>query len=237
MRKRRIGVLGSVLALLTVVASTGAFYYQDAPASESLSAFARGQGRLINRHSQALAVVREKLENGGEAKREIFNGSAQEQYENRAYPNDHVDYTQVMGSQAANRELSQVAVVAQPASPNGAVLDQQLGAQDSSGGGGGWKEVGPKTPLVPGPVTYTGLETTTSGRITALAVDPKCNLNDCRLYVGAAGGGVLVHHQCDGRAAEMEAAGRGPALERDRLAAYRPDRFLRQEDLCRHRRA
>src|SRR4029079_13761852 len=29
-----------------------------------------------------------------------------------------------------------------------------------------------------------------SGRVTALTIDPKCNAEKCRLYLGAAGGGV-----------------------------------------------
>ena len=54
-----------------------------------------------------------------------------------------------------------------------------------------WEEVGPFTLDVAREATQNnGLTTEWSGRMTAMAVDPKCDSHDCRLYVGAAGGGV-----------------------------------------------
>ena len=49
---------------------------------------------------------------------------------------------------------------------------------------------GPRTPIVPAEVTYTGRATIDSGRVTALAINPNCVPGNCRLWVGAAGGGV-----------------------------------------------
>ena len=58
-------------------------------------------------------------------------------------------------------------------------------------GGGRWKEVGPYTLDVAREATQTnGIPTQWSGRITALAIDPKCGNHDCWLYAAAAGGGV-----------------------------------------------
>ena len=50
---------------------------------------------------------------------------------------------------------------------------------------------GPVTPTVPARVTYTGRATTNSGRVTAMAIDPNCGSGPgCRVWVGAAGGGI-----------------------------------------------
>jgi hypothetical protein len=43
---------------------------------------------------------------------------------------------------------------------------------------------------MPGLLVFSGADYTTSGRITALAIDPSCTFDKCRLWVGAAGGGV-----------------------------------------------
>ena len=54
-----------------------------------------------------------------------------------------------------------------------------------------WQSLGPNT-LERRPPRNADLPAPTqwSGRVTALAVGPKCNANECTLYVGAAGGGV-----------------------------------------------
>jgi hypothetical protein len=53
-----------------------------------------------------------------------------------------------------------------------------------------WQEVGPSTATFPAILTFSGASYVTSGRITALAIDPNCNVVTCRLWLGAAGGGV-----------------------------------------------
>jgi hypothetical protein len=88
--------------------------------------------------------------------------------------------------------------VAFPATKVGA--DQILGAQNAfknlyNGWGtddnrSAWKPVGPSTTNVSEFWTYTGDPSVTSGRITALGIGSVCHPGDCRLYLGAAGGGV-----------------------------------------------
>jgi hypothetical protein len=53
-----------------------------------------------------------------------------------------------------------------------------------------WQSVGPNTTNVSEFWTYTGNPSVTSGRITALGIGSVCHPGDCRLYLGAAGGGV-----------------------------------------------
>lgn len=83
-----------------------------------------------------------------------------------------------------------------PLSNGPATAQQQAGAQAAFSALGtartalNWKELGPTTPNVAGPATYTGRPTLTSGRITGLAISPKCSSRSCPLFVAAAGGGI-----------------------------------------------
>jgi hypothetical protein len=66
----------------------------------------------------------------------------------------------------------------------------------SNGGGRGkksttqWHLIGPSNAIFPDILTFSGAQYVTSGRITALAISPDCASNGCRVWVGAAGGGV-----------------------------------------------
>jgi hypothetical protein len=59
-----------------------------------------------------------------------------------------------------------------------------------------WKSIGPTNAVYPALLNRTSAPYVASGRITALAIDPRCGLDDddeegaCRLFVGAAGGGI-----------------------------------------------
>ena len=55
---------------------------------------------------------------------------------------------------------------------------------------GGWTLAGPSTANFPDVLTFSGAAYTTSGRITALAIDPSCSTRKCRVWAAAAGGGV-----------------------------------------------
>jgi len=69
-------------------------------------------------------------------------------------------------------------------------------AAASNGNGNGkksttqWHLIGPSTAIFPDILTFSGAQYVTSGRITALAISPACANNGCRVWVGAAGGGV-----------------------------------------------
>ena len=94
----------------------------------------------------------------------------QEQNGNLAYPYTAVSYDQTIGAYNAYQTLSQHHTYA---------LD-----------GRAWHLIGPSTGNVPTQVTYTGSASTASGRVTAIAVGSPCDANLCRLWVGAAGGGI-----------------------------------------------
>ncbi|MFZ3262508.1 MAG: hypothetical protein WA172_00780 [Terriglobales bacterium] len=54
----------------------------------------------------------------------------------------------------------------------------------------GWVSLGPSVALFPSILGRTGASYVTSGRMSALAIENNCTQARCRLYVGAAGGGV-----------------------------------------------
>jgi hypothetical protein len=55
---------------------------------------------------------------------------------------------------------------------------------------GGWELIGPSKADAPNLLTFSGAEYFTSGRVTALAIDPGCSNRRCTVWAGAAGGGV-----------------------------------------------
>jgi hypothetical protein len=53
-----------------------------------------------------------------------------------------------------------------------------------------WTSIGPLVAFQPGVLGFTGRDQVTAGRTTALLVDRTCNQGRCRVWIGAAGGGV-----------------------------------------------
>src|ERR1700737_1869426 len=105
---------------------------------------------------------------GTDTPRTIGDRPEREQYDNRAFPESEIAPEQQKAAHGAFLSLSQ----------------QREGKETE------WKLIGPTDPLVVGPTTYTGRATYNSGRVTSLALSPKCHAGDCKLFVGAAGGGV-----------------------------------------------
>ncbi len=102
-------------------------------------------------------------------------GASQEAYDNTAYPATSVGYNQTIN--AAN---SYQAVL----NHQSAINTHAMTASQS------WQQLGPFQGTVPAPVTYTGRATTNSGRVTAIVVANDCTVAFCRIWVGAAGGGI-----------------------------------------------
>ena len=114
-------------------------------------------------------------------------------------------------------------------------------AGDPNGKGHKWKLVGPKENATqPGVTAFSGATNNTASRITALAVDPDCGTkgkNDCRVWVGAAGGGVWRTDKATGANPDWkQLKPERPRPELGRRAHARPDRQEAQHDLPRHRR-
>ena len=100
--------------------------------------------------------------------------AAEEDYTNRAYPAPYVPFTLTRSAQTAwaNANIRARAIGRSPNTP------------------GAWALAGPSTANDPDVLTFSGVAYATSGRITALAVDPNCSTRTCRVWAAAAGGGV-----------------------------------------------
>jgi hypothetical protein len=96
--------------------------------------------------------------------------AALEDYAHRAYPAKDVPMTATLNALAGFRQVKAMSM-GRPAA-------------------GAWQSIGPSKADDPNILTFSGAEYFTSGRITALAIDPNCSSSRCRVWAGAAGGGV-----------------------------------------------
>jgi len=96
--------------------------------------------------------------------------AALEDYAHRAYPAKDVPMTATLNAITSFRQVRAMSM-GRPAA-------------------GAWQLIGPSKADDPSILTFSGTEYFTSGRVTALAIDPGCNVRRCRVWVGAAGGGV-----------------------------------------------
>ena len=141
--------------------------------------------------------------------------AAAEAYTDRAYPAASVSIDQIQTAIDANNAI------------------QNRNAADSTTT---WDFLGPNTLNVDRLGTQAFLQPTQwSGRVTAIAIDPKCRPGQCRIYVAAAGGGVWRSTNATARDPAVAERLRGHSDERDRLDRRRPERLHRQDDLRRHR--
>jgi hypothetical protein len=93
-----------------------------------------------------------------------------EEYALRAYPATEIPFQLTVNAQSA--------------------FNQVKAQGQSKNASGSWSLIGPSTANYPSVLTFSGADYTTSGRITALAIDPACSNSTCRLWVAAAGGGI-----------------------------------------------
>ncbi len=114
-----------------------------------------------------------RLKNGGEPEGGP-NAFALESIRNRAYPGTDIPMAY---SQAARQSMARVHAESM-AGMRGPIVSSH------------WTALGPTVALYPALLGRTGAAYVASGRISALAISPVCTTVRCRLYVGAAGGGV-----------------------------------------------
>jgi hypothetical protein len=142
-------------------------------------------GHLVTR-AEAISFSKDPDKQGGEGP---VASAAQEQYDNRAYPNATIDFAQVVGSQQAAQ------AVKQHGKGNRAAASSSGGAAAAAPNSSAWTLIGPSADRVNGALLgYTpapaGADVVSSGRVSAIAVAPDCNPVNCRVWVGAAGGGI-----------------------------------------------
>jgi hypothetical protein len=107
-----------------------------------------------------------------------MNDAAQAIYDDRAYPAKYILPAQQQNALTAAKAIT--------ALPGGVKLP---GGKQTN-----WQELGPSgvpaDALVASESTGATTGTIFSGRTTAIALSPGCHSNDCKIFIGAAGGGV-----------------------------------------------
>jgi hypothetical protein len=160
------GVLGCAV-IAAAVASVTTFGHHPARTHRNLHGATSLTTIFAGRSNEA------SREAGKDAGGDSPGSLAQENYDNQAYPATAIAPAQVSVSESAYKH------------------DKEHGDKHSDG----WKQVGPKSPFVPGLVSNAGTaDTFQSGRLTAIALSPKCGKrgedDECQIYIGAAGGGI-----------------------------------------------
>ena len=133
-----------------------------------------GSKGAINKFNQnRVQLFRNKIAMPGPETDRGPMAAADEDYANRAYPAAYVPFTLTRSAKTAWVNIKAKGLAKGPNAPTGA-----------------WTLAGPSTANFPDVLTFSGASYTTSGRITALAVDPSCSTGRCRAWAAAAGGGV-----------------------------------------------
>src|SRR5919199_1900405 len=164
---RRRKVVIAALATLALVAAAASAAIVTRGSRESLRQQRLREARMLLK-SVASPGRFDKI-GDGEADRSS-GGPAAEDYQNRAFPNTHIAFAQTENTIKAARQILKHTGTKFPKP---------------------WDAIGPETLNVDTLGTQTfGPPTQWSGRVTALAIDPKCGSDGCKLYVAAAGGGL-----------------------------------------------
>jgi hypothetical protein len=155
-------LFSAAVAMAFVAANTSGLFVAKSQSKSVVGQFKQNRVPLFR---NKLAMPGPEREGGPTA-------GAQEAYANRAYPASYIPFTLTRN---AHRAWSNVMAKAPGRGLNAL---------------GGWSLAGPSTANFPDVLTFSGASYTTSGRITALAVDPSCSNRKCRVWAAAAGGGV-----------------------------------------------
>jgi hypothetical protein len=111
---------------------------------------------------------------------------AKEAFLSRAYPRSYIPAAAVQKATRATRRM--------PTRLRGSQFRSGVRgtASASAAVGADWSFLGPTRGFAPAPTTESLKDSITSGRVTALAIDPNCGAagHGCRLWVAAAGGGL-----------------------------------------------
>jgi hypothetical protein len=143
-------------------------------AANNSSLFLSGQSepkrQALNKStSHTVAGNRGEPDAAEAAKGEDPDAAAAAAYSARAYPATEIPFSATLNAQKAWAKIK---------------------SQKNKNTVGSWTLAGPSNASFPNVLTFSGASYTASGRVTGLAIDPACNVQKCRVWVGAAGGGV-----------------------------------------------
>jgi len=164
--KRRLLVPAALVAVVVALAAVGMSLMRGSGEREGL----RGKPLFMSIDPDRFQTSVGNGSKSGEP--ESINGPAQQIYDDQAYP-------------ATTIAPAQQAAAAQAA----ASVGKLPGGKKTN-----WQELGPSgvtaSALVASESTGATAGTVYSGRATAIAVSPACHASDCKVFIGAAGGGV-----------------------------------------------
>ena len=172
-RFSRLALFGTLVVMVVALAACGGS--SSTPRAEH----ERDRGEPASERAREAQELKSGHRTLFESDRRPDHTPAIEEVENRAYPRSYVETRRALaGRRAVTRARTRAAARRARARTRAAAAS--------------WQEAGPFTPTVPAQVTYTGRESLDSGRVTAMAIDPNCGTagHGCRVWVGAAGGGV-----------------------------------------------
>src|SRR6476469_3609110 len=179
--------LGGMLVVFVMVlaACGGSSSSEHASAQKGEPAAEHGESASEREHEA------EELKSGHrtlfEADRRPDHTPAAESVANRAYPRTYVETKRALAGRDAVDRARTRGAKARARARTAKTRAATRAALTTT-----WQEAGPFTPNVPARVTYTGRASQDSGRVTAEAIDPNCGTtgHGCRVWVGAAGGGI-----------------------------------------------
>jgi hypothetical protein len=168
--------LAAVVILTPAVLSGGPFgHFKSNKKKQKQTQSQAAQKSSAARRLQMLRAesIPGRVSNGGEPEGGP-NAYEKEKFANRAYPGTDIpiEFTQTAKQHFADVESES------EGGERGQTLDSE------------WVSLGPTVALYPAVLGRTGAAYVASGRISALAIEHNCNQERCRLYVGAAGGGI-----------------------------------------------
>lgn len=185
-RRRRLRLLltGAGIVVVALLALAVVLSHEDGAESESeyaQEAFAAGTGEDPD------AAAGAEGEAGGEGHADQPGALDRFFYEARAYPGERISLAKSRTAGRAYRSHpTRLPRSAFKSSGKAPVFD---GSQSSLGTT--WSLSGPITPTIAsGQTNFYPTPTTYSGRVTAMVIAPTCTAGNCRMWIGAAGGGV-----------------------------------------------
>jgi hypothetical protein len=164
-----------IAGVVTLMSAAAAMAFVAVKPSGPLWAKADNKSAIDKLRQNHAELFRSKMTLPGPEREGGPVSAAEEDYAKRAFPATDIPLAVRRNAHAAWASVKARAAGKGPQAPNA------LGA---------WTLAGPSISNAPDILTFSGAAYTTSGRITALAVDPSCNARRCRVWAAAAGGGV-----------------------------------------------
>jgi hypothetical protein len=164
-----------IAGVVTLMSAAAAMAFVAVKPSGPLWAKSDNNRAIDKLRQNRVGLFRNKLAIPGPEREAGPAAAAEEAYMNRAAGGAYVPFELTRNAQRAWSNVKARAVRKGPQAP---------------GAPGGWTLAGPSTANDPNVLTFSGAAYTTSGRITALAIDPTCSNSRCRVWAAAAGGGV-----------------------------------------------